>query len=600
MRENQSQPHIFGTHSINTVNSYSFSINNHGLVIALVKFKEMATAKDNTTISANANTTLEFARPLANFPPSAWGDHFLSFSLDNSKLEAYGKAMGEPKEDLRRLIINHTIDSNAKLSLIYSLYRLGLAYLFKEEIREQLEKLFNELKLQDYHDIDDLYTISIHFQVFRLHGYKVSCDVFNKFMDSALGAFKEDITTDVRGMLAFYESTQLRIRGEYILDEAFTFTEAKLKNIEKTLEGNLLRQVKRALSRPLHRGMPIVEARFYLLNYEEECSVYDSLLKLANAHFEYLQLLHNEELRIISQWWKDMSFHVITPFARDRVPELYMWILGLSFEPYYSQARIMTTKIITFVCVLDDTCDAYSTIEEFRLFTHAINRWEASAMEELPEYMKPFYKIILDEYAGFEEQLAKEGRENVIDSSKQAFKNLAKAYLEEAEWRLIEKVPPFEDYTKNGVTTSSYDLLSISALMGMGKIATEEALTWYKGHPDIMKTSGLIGRLRDDLVSFEFERERGSSITSIEAYIKTYGVSETEAVEGVKKIIENAWKDINDGCLQPREVEMDVLAPIVNLAKMSDVTYQYNDGFTFPETFKEYITLLLIAPVHAI
>lgn len=376
----------------------------------------MATVEDNTTVHANTKTTIELVRPLANFPPSMWGDRFLSFSLDNSELEAYVKAIDEPKEDLRRLIINHTIDSNAKLSLIYSLHRLGLTYLFTEEIDAQLDKLFNELNLQDYHEID-LYTISIHFQVFRIHGYRLSCDVFNKFMDWALGAFKEDITTDVRGMLAFYESTQLRTRGEYILDKAFTFTKAKLNNLEKVLKGNLSRQVKHALSKPIHRGMPMVEARLYLLNYEEECSMYDSLLKLANLHFNYLQLIQKEELRIVSKWWKDMNFHVITPYARDRVPELYMWILGLFVEPYYSQARIITTKIITFVCVLDDTCDAYSTIEEFRLL---INRWEISAMEELPEYMKPFYKIILDEYAGFEEQLAKEGRENVVYTSKQA------------------------------------------------------------------------------------------------------------------------------------------------------------------------------------
>lgn len=158
-------------------------------------------------------------------------------------------------------------------------------------------------------------------------------------------------------------------------------------------------------------------------------------------------------------------------------------------------------------------------------------------------------------------------------------------------------MPSFEDYIKNGRTTSSYELLSKSVLMGMGKIVTEEALTWYKSHPDIMKASELIGRLRDDLVSYEFERERGNSITSIEAYTKTFGVSEKVAVEEVKKMIENAWKDINNGCLKPRDVSMDLLAPIVNLARMSDVAYNYNDGFTFPETFKEYITLLLIAPV---
>lgn len=125
--------------------------------------------------------------------------------------------------------------------------------------------------------------------------------MFDKFKDPSLGTFKEHIISDVKGMLSFYESAQLKKRGELILDEAFIFTESKLRSVENTLEGNLARQVKHALNRPFHRGMPMVEARLYLLNYEEECSTYESLLKLAKVHFNYLQLLQKEELRILSK-----------------------------------------------------------------------------------------------------------------------------------------------------------------------------------------------------------------------------------------------------------------------------------------------------------
>lgn len=43
-------------------------------------------------------------------------------------------------------------------------------------------------------------------------------DVFNKFKDCSSGTFKEEIIGDVRGMLSFYDSAQLRIKGETILD----------------------------------------------------------------------------------------------------------------------------------------------------------------------------------------------------------------------------------------------------------------------------------------------------------------------------------------------------------------------------------------------
>ncbi|KAK1408563.1 hypothetical protein QVD17_40444 [Tagetes erecta] len=541
-----------------------------------------------------ANTKSTTERPLANFPPSAWGDMFLSFSLDNSIMEGYAKAMEEPKEQVRRLIVDPTIDSNKKLSLIYSVHRLGLTYMFLKEIEGQLEELFRNFKLEDYVEVD-LYTTSINFQVFRHLGYKIPCDVFNNFKDVESNTFKEHITTDVRGMLGLYESAQLRLKGEKILDDALTFTQTKLKTLVTTLKGRLARQVIQSLKRPFHQGMPMVEARLYFSNYQQECTMHDSLLKLANVHFNYLQLQQKEELRIVSQWWKDMRFQKTAPYIRDRVPEIYLWMLGLYSEPSYSLARIIATKITLLLVVLDDTYDAYATIEEIRLLTDAITRWDISAMSQIPEYIRQFYKILLNEYAELEKQLAKEGHASRVIASKQAFQDIARGYLEEAEWTNRGYVASFTEYMQNGLITSAYNVISKSALVGMGKIVSEDALAWYASHPKILQASELISRLQDDIMTYQFERERGQSATSVDAYMKTYGVLEKEAVNELEKMIENAWKDINEGCLKPRQVSMDLVAPILNLARMIDVVYRYDDGFTFPgTTLKEYITLLFI------
>ncbi|KAI3760922.1 hypothetical protein L1987_51325 [Smallanthus sonchifolius] len=390
------------------------------------------------------------------------------------------------------------------------------------------------------------------------------------------------MTTDVRGMLSFYESSQLRIKGESILDEAFAFTETKLKSLEKTLQDDLARQVKHALQRSFHRGHAMFEARQYLSNFEEEIATYDSLLTLAKVHFNYLQLLQKEELRTVSKWWKDMKLKVNTSYVRDRVPECYIWSLSLFLEPYYSQARIITTKGILLICVLDDTYDAYATIEEIRVLTHAINRWDITAMSQLPEYIKPFYDFILNEHAEWAKQIPQQGTTNLIEALKKA----------------CREVPSFEEYMRIGLITSGNDLLYKSALLGMGKIVTQEAFGWYESHPKIVAASELIGRLHDDVMTFGFERERSPSATGVDAYMKTFGVSENVAVEALQNIVEETWKDINEGCLKPREVPMDILAPIVNLARMVDVVYRYDDGFTFPEkTFKEYITLMLCVSV---
>nr|XP_043632392.1 germacrene A synthase short form-like [Erigeron canadensis] len=536
-------------------------------------------------------------RPIANFPPSLWGDRFLSFDVDNLELDDYLAAMKEPSDEMQRLIVDPGMDTNEKLRLINCVGRLGLSYLFIKDIECELEKLFKELDMEEYNQFD-LYTTSVNFLVFRQYGYKLSCDVFNKFKDVSTGKFKEHMKTDVKGMLCLYECTHLGIRGESILDEALAFTESHLKAIVETLEGTLAQQVKQGLKFPCQRGLPIVEARLYFSNFEEECSIYDALPKLAKAHFSYFQLIQKDELSRLTKWSKDMKFQTIATYTRDKMPELYLWVLAVFLEPRHVEARIITTKIAQLVLVLDDTFDAYATIEELRLLTDAISRWEVGSVEQLPEFIKPFYQILLNEYAEWEKELAKEGRENVVYASKKAFQELARAYLREAEWRHSGTVPSFQEYYENGLVTSTYNLLAKSSLVGMGKIVDEEALAWYESHQKILEASELIARLHNDVVSFEFEREREHRATGIDAYMKTFGVTEDVAVKELKEMIENAWKDINEGCLKPTKVSMELLAPIVNLSRVIYVAYRFNDGFTFSDmTLKDYITLLFEASV---
>jgi hypothetical protein len=63
------------------------------------------------------------------------------------------------------------------------------------------------------------------------------------------------------------------------------------------------------------------------------------------------------------------------PYARDRVVEAYFWQLVLSYEPRNSTARKLGTKLTKCVSVLDDTYDAFATVEELELFTDAIQRF---------------------------------------------------------------------------------------------------------------------------------------------------------------------------------------------------------------------------------
>jgi hypothetical protein len=78
----------------------------------------------------------------------------------------------------------------------------------------------------------------------------------------------------------------------------------------------------------------------------------------------------------LCRWWKELDVASKLPYARDRIVESCFWALAIYFEPQYCQARKMMTKLVVTAAVIDDTYDAYGTIDELELFTEAIERSE--------------------------------------------------------------------------------------------------------------------------------------------------------------------------------------------------------------------------------
>jgi hypothetical protein len=50
-------------------------------------------------------------------------------------------------------------------------------------------------------------------------------------------------------------------------------------------------------------------------------------------------------------------------------------MVGVYFEPSYSRARIILSKVLAIVSLLDDTYDVYGTSQECELFTKCIERF---------------------------------------------------------------------------------------------------------------------------------------------------------------------------------------------------------------------------------
>ncbi|KAK9997341.1 hypothetical protein SO802_022027 [Lithocarpus litseifolius] len=245
------------------------------------------------------NAKSEVVRRTANFHPSIWGDRFINYTSEDKDIHFRKVREVEELKDEVRNELFATGHLSQQLGLIDALQRLGIAYHFEREIQEALEHLYTTFN--DKIDVNDLYKVSLSFRLLRQEGFKVSCDVFKKFKDED-GRFKESLTGNIEGMLAFYEATHLRMHGEDILDEALEFTTTHLKSTASLIGNPLAAQITCALKQPLHKGIPRLEARRYISFYEQDASHSKVLLKLSILDFNLVQSLHKEELSYISRW----------------------------------------------------------------------------------------------------------------------------------------------------------------------------------------------------------------------------------------------------------------------------------------------------------
>ncbi|KDP24705.1 hypothetical protein JCGZ_25441 [Jatropha curcas] len=90
------------------------------------------------------------------------------------------------------------------------------------------------------------------------------------------------------------------------------------------------------------------------------------------------------------------------------------------------------------------------------------------------------------------------------------------------------------------------------------------------------------------------EQKRGDYASSVECYKKEYGVTEEVAVEEILEICVNAWKDINEECMRPNSTPRPILECLVNMARVSEVVYRFDDGYTNPLSLKDKVISLFL------
>ncbi|OMO69138.1 hypothetical protein CCACVL1_19650 [Corchorus capsularis] len=498
--------------------------------------RRAASLKTNLALTADATTpTLqEVDRPLAHYPPDIWGDCFINLQFSDSEFESCSREVEVFKGMAKNMLMASSKDPLENIFMLNTLYRLGLSYHYEDEIEQQLSHLFITLpELMDNKDYD-LHTTAIIFQVFRSNGYKMSCEVFHKFTNGD-GLFKEEVASDIQGMLSLYEASQWRLHGEDILDEALAFTTSRLESMAKQLTNPYLADyIEKVLHRPYHKGMPRLEAKQYISFYEKDDSRNDTLLKFAKYDFNRVQMLHQQELKVLTSWFKESNIETRIPYARHRTVECFFCAVGMFFEPRFALARKILTQWYVATSLIDDSYDAYGTYEEVQHFTKAFKRFDIRAKDELPiEYLRTLYEVVMNIFAETEEEMSKRGRAYSVDYTKKELMKMVQLYDVQARWLHEGSRPTFDEYLEIGICSIGGPYTMALCMIGIEE--ADETVYQWAINPDnkIVRLSGLLSRLYDDT---QTDEEKRGEISGRDFYMKHYGVSKEEAIEGLSRI----------------------------------------------------------------
>ncbi|XP_072148668.1 alpha-terpineol synthase, chloroplastic isoform X3 [Setaria viridis] len=388
------------------------------------------------------------SRSTGIFHPSIWRDFFLGYSNPDNSFQQLQQAWMDRADKLKgevaQMIVasSTTGDLHGRLLLVDVLERLCLDHLFEEEINAELA----QIEAADVRDCD-LGTVALWF---------------------------------------------------YLL-----FTRRHLEMILPFVEGLLAREIQSTLEIPLPRRVRIYESKYYISTYEKDATLHDKVLQLAKLNSDIMQLHHQQELSILTRWWEDIKMESMIPFARDRIVECFLWILGVYFEPCHSRARIILTMIIAIVTLLDDIYDSYGSPEECDILTNCIERWDPKAAYDLPECMRIALGKILDSYEAIENMLHQEEKhrilylryftEDLVRSFNMEVKMLQEGYIPES----------VEEHLKVSLRTGGCPILSCASFVGMHDIATTDFFNWVSSVPKMVQALSIILRLVDDLQSYE-------------------------------------------------------------------------------------------------
>ncbi|XP_026457905.1 (-)-alpha-terpineol synthase-like [Papaver somniferum] len=525
------------------------------------------------------------------YQPTIWDYTFVESLQSNYKGHGYINQIEKLKKEATTML-EKAATPLAQLEMINVIQRLGMKYLFEEEIKEMLVNIYKDKP--NGGEIYNLHASALRFMLLRQYGFKVSQDVFAIYMDT--NGFKEHLSEDVKGMLSLYEAAHLASEGESILEEAILFTKRKLaEGINNNVE--LRNQVNRSLEIPLHWRMERSEARWYINEYKDAQDMNRVFLKLAELNFNIYQATHQEDLRNMSRWWRSLGVASKLNFARDRLVGSFLFSIGISAEAKSQRCTEWLTKVMNFVLIIDDIYDVHGSLEELEIFADVVERWNTKDMEKLPIYMKICFLALYNTTNEMAFEVLKEQGHDILPYLTKSWANFIKAMLVEARWCNKGYTPTVKEYLSNGWLSSSGSVFLVHAFFATKQRITTDVLRALEDNHNLLYCASMIFRLSNDLATSSAELERGDVSSSVHCYMREMSSSEEDARLYISGLIMDTWKKMNESIIDTT-FDLPFIRIALNLARTAMFFYQYGDGLGVEDgKSKDHVLSLIVNPI---
>ncbi|KAK4439290.1 Alpha-farnesene synthase [Sesamum alatum] len=511
------------------------------------------------------------ARRTANYKPNIWNyDHLQSLtSVYND--EKYKREAETLKEEVCVILaaFDHE-DPLYKLELIDEMEKLALSSYFEEEIRESLDKIASMKSSGNA----DLYSTALYLRILRQHGHHVSPDAILRTMEEEEEKLVTSACSDGKAMLEVFEASHLGLEDECLMDRAKAFATKNIRVFNLDYDND----VEKIGKFPLHWSVSWFNAKKHIQMIQAKTNK-STLQRLAGLSFNILQLQHQNELKQILRWWRNLGVSEVLTFTRDRVVESFLWAVGVAYEPQYESLRKWLTKAILLVLIIDDVYDMYGSNHELQQFTTAVERWDSMEIQHLPESIKRCFWLLYDTINNMDHEIQKEkGWNSVLPHLKKVWTGFCKALFVEAKWYHSSHSPSLSEYLDNGWTSSSGPLLSLHILIGIGHDITQ-TIHVFNNCQEIIRLSSLIIRLCNDQGTSKAELERGDAHSSILCHRGEANVTEAAARGHIKNLVTDSWKKINGLFISAPRWQQPMIRYVVNTARVATFIYQNGDGF---------------------